>query len=171
MKKATLLALMVSMALPVFALDYDIETVKKELGVCVNKDEPACFPPLISKYKEIDEIRYFYAISLMNNRRFADATVELEAVIDAPRPDADMKARAQNALNKLYELMDDISESNNYDAGDYLDDIPNAIQWAKPYNIRVYIASNTGKEYVFKSAFQQWDDATHKLINFSYEIG
>lgn len=168
MKKTTLLLLLMALSIPTVAFGYDIEMVKKELGACVQKDEPACFVPLIQKYSTIDEIRYFYAVSLINNRRFSEAVPELEAVINAQRPDADMKARAQNALDKVNEHMDNISESGNYDAGDYLDDVPDATPWLKPYNIRVYIASNTGKEYVLKSAFQQWDDATHKLVNFSY---
>ena len=168
MKKLALIFCALLLSTPSFAFDYDIETVKKELGVCVQKDEPACFPPLINKYKEIDEIRYFYAVSLLNNRRFSEAVPELEAIINAPRPDEDMKARARNALSKVTEHMDNISESGNYDAGDYLEDIPNAIPWARPYNVRVYIASNAGKEYIFEQAFKQWDDATYKLINFSY---
>ena len=118
MKKTALLLLSATLLMPMMAFGVDIEAVKKELGACVQKDEPACFVPLMNKYNTIDEIRYFYAVSLLNNRRFSEAAAELEAVIAAPRPDEDMKARAQNALNKVNEHMNNISESNNYDAGE-----------------------------------------------------
>jgi predicted Zn-dependent protease len=51
---------------------------------------------------------------------------------------------------------------------DYFDKTKIKARWQNPSNIKVYIASNVGKEVIFKKAFATWDDKLYKSINFSY---
>ena len=153
------------------AVDY--EQLKAQRAECYKIQTSACFLKLYNQYSLAASgwrnILYFdYAQMLLAEKDYAKAQEAFKTVLRKENNNKELISATQKKLNEINELYEKISTANNLDAGDYFDKTKEKLIWQNPYNIKVYIASSTGKEDILKRAFGIWDDKLYKSINFSY---
>ena len=172
MNKIFFVILVVILLQPTYAsVDYNkIDTDRK---ACYKVMTSQCFYDLMNKYSSADKrtknfLRYDYAVGLMAEQNYAKARENFKSVLFHETNDKHLIQLANNKIKELNEINRKIITANNLDSGDYFNKNTKKSLWLNHYNIKIYIASNVGKENIIKSAFRVWDEKMFKTINFSY---
>ncbi len=158
--------LLVNTILQAQASRYDSEVIYQELQKCNIENTSKCYQTLYNKYKS-NEIRYYYAVSLANEKKISNAKIELQNIIRNESKNKQLIAAARQTLSELDNLTSDMKSASIADRGDYLNELADTTVWEHPSNIKVYIKGNTGKELILQNAFQIWDKYQGK-IHFSF---
>ena len=151
----------------------DYNQLQNDRKYCYQIKTSNCFLTLINNYSTVTRewkniLRYDAGLGYMWEENYPKAKEYFNSVLFHESNNQQLRKLAQQRLNEISEIYRKIARANNLDAGDYYDKNGDNLVWQKPYNIRVYIASNTGKESILKRAFSVWDDRMMKTVNFTY---
>jgi hypothetical protein len=149
------------------------EELKSERDYCYQIKTSQCFAKLIDKYalatREMKNILYYdYGCALMVEENYTKAQDTFKTVLFKEKNNKQLIKSTQEKLSKINEINQKMQTARNLDAGNYLDKSQEKIVWQKPYSIKVYVASNTGKEYILKRALSIWDKELYSIVNFTY---
>ncbi len=144
----------------------DYQQLNKEIDVCSNERTSSCFLNLLNKYK-FNEIRYYYAISLENEKKLSQAKNELDIIVKTEKNNTKLIALAKEEIQKINDLNTKMRNANNADWGDYFSELDNTAKWRNARGLRVFVTGRTGKEYILNKAFQIWDNSVAE-VSFTY---
>ena len=145
---------------------YANNSVAEKIKTCIYTYDNSCFENLLKQYPNDIYVKYYYAHNLYITKRYGEARIILNQIVNSPN--ANISSKARTLLNKINNQISKINSANRMDSGNYYDELKDTSQWQKPYNIKVCILGSTGKENILKKAFKTWDDSLHKMVNFSY---
>ena len=149
------------------AQGYDAQIIQDQLKYCEKMNDLQCYEGMLKKYNN-NVIKYYYAYSLISYKKYKEAKTVLREILSTEKTNKELIKASEDALIVISKKNLQLQEANDLDAGDYYDDLERTIKWYAPYNIKVFIASDTGKEHLIKQAFQIWDDALRSVVSFSY---
>ena len=171
MKKIVLVCVLMLFSFSFAAVDYD--QLKKDRDYCYKIRTSACSLKLINKYplatrqwKNI--LKYDYGVNLLAEENYTEARNAFKEVLFYEKNNKQLIEMSQKKVNEIDTKLNTIAQANTQDYGNYFNKNETNMKWRNPENIKVFIASKKGKEYVFKKAFTIWDEKLGSLINFTY---
>lgn len=171
MKKILLLLFVLFLQNTYAALDYN--QLNTDVSYCDKIKTSQCFLNLVNKYTMANSytrnvLYYYYASALMLEKEYGKAKDAFKTVLFREKNNKELIKLANQNIAKINEIYNEMANANNIDTGNYYDSNKEYYYWQNPYNIKVFISSNTGKEEIFKKAFSLWDERLFKSVNFSY---
>ena len=133
---------------------------------CMKEKTAECFRLLYSKSQN-NIVRYNYAVSLYNEKRYEEARRECSNFIYNDKGHPELVENAKKMISVIDERYKNQVKANSVDKGNYLSEIKEVAKWQHPENIKVYIQPYNGKEILFRRALQTWDNRLMP-ISFSF---
>lgn len=141
---------------------------KFECHVIANSE---CYANLITKYQDSvilkNILTYDYGFALAREKDYTNAIKKYKYVIENEKEIQDLINVANKQLNITNEIVKNKKIAQKQDKGNYYNS-KIIERWAKPDDLRFYIETNTGKEYLFKNAVNIYNKTFKgkiKLIN------
>ncbi len=133
----------------------------------------SCYYSMIQKYSTsmdtaiIPTLHYNYALSLYSLKDYKNAKAEFEFVATNEKYNKNIIQSSNNYIKNINALLNDMKTAKLADKGDYFTSLDDVSKWQDPRNLRVFIKSSTGKEYILRKAFTIWDEKLEP-VHFRY---
>lgn len=151
---------------------YTQEDFKKDRDACYAKITSNCFYRVYNKYsyqKEFANIAKFdYGYALMVEKEYSKARTIFQSILSYEKTNTKLIELTKKSIQEIDAHQKVLRQADREDTGNYYDKNKRFGKWENPKNLKVYIPSRTGKEFVFRSAFRIWSQKSNSFVTFVF---
>lgn len=173
MRKITVLTIFVFLLVQQAVYSQTTGSYSSDRAKCYAANNSVCYQKLLTKYSDTitqsdkNKLMYDYGCQLIFEKQYEKAKRTFNYVIANEHYNTRLIDNAKTKISEIQKKKKEITTQKKSDIGDYYDSEDHA-KWDKPLNIKVYIESKTGKEYLFRKAIAIWNEKLAGVVHFNF---